>query len=145
MNSVASCDQLGDQPSPNSAQISLASHKSVVPQSYTFQVSELRNKAQVDSAPFFPEVLEQFYKFLIKHNLVDEETGERSARFCWCSDGPFDVRDFVVKQCFISRVGRISDSYPRRSSCTYELRLRSQCPNGLKAMSLMSECLSCNG
>ena len=22
-----------------------------------------------------------------------------------CSDGPFDVRDFVVKQCFISKVG----------------------------------------
>jgi len=25
-------------------------------------------------------------------------------RFCWCTDGPFDVRDFVVKQCFISKV-----------------------------------------
>ena len=59
---------------------------------------------QVDAAPLFPEVLQSFQKFLVKHGLIDELTGERLVRFCWCSDGPFDVRDFVVKQCFISKV-----------------------------------------
>ncbi|TFK72521.1 hypothetical protein BDN72DRAFT_869441 [Pluteus cervinus] len=59
---------------------------------------------QVDIAPTFPEVLARFHKFLVKHGLVDEQTGERRVRFCWCSDGPFDVRDFVVKQCFISNI-----------------------------------------
>jgi 3'-5' exoribonuclease 1 len=59
---------------------------------------------QVNAAPSFPEVLESLQKFLVKHGLIDEVTGERLVRFCWCSDGPFDVRDFVVKQCFISRV-----------------------------------------
>ncbi|GLB35330.1 putative exonuclease [Lyophyllum shimeji] len=59
---------------------------------------------QVDSAPLFPAVLASFQKFMIKHGLIDGETGERLVRFCWCSDGPFDVRDFVVKQCFISKI-----------------------------------------
>ncbi|KAG6920001.1 hypothetical protein DXG01_013350 [Tephrocybe rancida] len=59
---------------------------------------------QVDAAPPFPAVLASFQKFMIKHGLIDGETGERLVRFCWCSDGPFDVRDFVVKQCFISKV-----------------------------------------
>ncbi|KAG8925104.1 hypothetical protein FRC00_004332 [Tulasnella sp. 408] len=26
------------------------------------------------------------------------------SRFAWCTDGPFDLRDFLVKQCFISRI-----------------------------------------
>ncbi|KAF5386757.1 hypothetical protein D9615_001814 [Tricholomella constricta] len=59
---------------------------------------------QVDSAPSFPDVLASFEEFMIEHELVDEDTGEHLVRFCWCSDGPFDVRDFVVKQCFISKV-----------------------------------------
>ncbi|KAI0336311.1 hypothetical protein GY45DRAFT_1315626 [Cubamyces sp. BRFM 1775] len=59
---------------------------------------------QVDSAPSFPEVLDEFRKFLEKHGLIDPETGRRLTRFCFCSDGPYDVRDFVVKQCFISKI-----------------------------------------
>ncbi|KAG5639605.1 hypothetical protein H0H81_010807 [Sphagnurus paluster] len=59
---------------------------------------------QVDAAPSFPAVLASFQNFMIKHGLIDAHTGERLVRFCWCSDGPFDVRDFVVKQCFISKV-----------------------------------------
>ena len=58
---------------------------------------------QVDAAPPFSEVLEQFERFLVKNGLIDEN-GQRLLRFCWCSDGPFDVRDFIVKQCFISKV-----------------------------------------
>lgn len=61
-------------------------------------------QAQVDDAPLFPDVLVDLEKFLAKHGLIDEESSEPLARFCWCSDGPFDVRDFVVKQCFISQV-----------------------------------------
>ncbi|KAF8638499.1 hypothetical protein AX16_010482 [Volvariella volvacea WC 439] len=59
---------------------------------------------QVDAAPTFPEVLASFQQFLIKHGLIDAKTGQRRVRFCWCSDGPFDIRDFVVKQCFISNI-----------------------------------------
>lgn len=59
---------------------------------------------QVDSAPYFPEVLSQLESFLVKHRLVEKGTGQWLKKFCWCSDGPFDIRDFVVKQCFISRV-----------------------------------------
>lgn len=56
----------------------------------------------MDSAPQFPEVLTELQKFMIKHGLIGKD-GERLARFCWCSDGPYDIRDFVVKQCFISK------------------------------------------
>jgi len=66
----------------------------------------------VDAAPLFPEVLQSFQKFLVKHGLIDELTGERLVRFCWCSDGPFDVRDFVVKQCFISKVSYRHEDFP---------------------------------
>ncbi|KAG8971539.1 hypothetical protein FRB90_010474, partial [Tulasnella sp. 427] len=27
-----------------------------------------------------------------------------ASRFAWCTDGPFDLRDFLVKQCFISGI-----------------------------------------
>ena len=60
---------------------------------------------QVDTAPLFPEALVKLEAFLVKNGLIDPKTGQRLVRFCWCSDGPFDIRDFVVKQCFISQVG----------------------------------------
>jgi len=56
---------------------------------------------QVDAAPDFPAVLRSFRAFLVEHKLI-EKNGKRRIRFCWCSDGPWDIRDFVVKQCFIS-------------------------------------------
>jgi 3'-5' exoribonuclease 1 len=61
-------------------------------------------QAQVDDAPTFPRVLSQFSAFLAEHGLIRPKTGERLVRFCWCTDGPFDIRDFVVKQCFISNI-----------------------------------------
>lgn len=72
-----------------------------------FFVSDLNYLIQdlVDSAPPFPEVLAQLEAFLVKNGLVDKVTKKRLKKFCWCSDGPCDVRDFVVKQCFISKVG----------------------------------------
>ncbi|KAJ7109163.1 ribonuclease H-like domain-containing protein [Mycena epipterygia] len=58
---------------------------------------------QVDAAPQFPAMLRSFRAFLVKHKLI-EKNGKQRLRFCWCSDGPFDIRDFVVKQCFISQI-----------------------------------------
>ncbi|KAG1756283.1 ribonuclease H-like domain-containing protein [Suillus paluster] len=60
-------------------------------------------QAQVNSAPNFQKVLKMFARFLARHGLIDPKSGRPIQRFCWCSDGPFDVRDFVVKQCFISK------------------------------------------
>lgn len=61
-------------------------------------------QAQVNGAPTFTTLLESFTAFLEKHGLIEPMTGRRLIRYCWCTDGPFDIRDFVVKQCFISRV-----------------------------------------
>ncbi|KAJ3717611.1 ribonuclease H-like domain-containing protein [Lentinula guzmanii] len=62
------------------------------------------NQAQVDNSPSFPQVLESVSQFLVKHGVLDANYHEPLLRFCWCSDGPYDVRDFVVKQCFISKI-----------------------------------------
>ncbi|KAI9508487.1 ribonuclease H-like domain-containing protein [Russula earlei] len=83
---------------------------------------------QVDGAPHFPEVVSQFSDFLTQHGLIHRETGEH---------GPFDVRDFVVKQCFISKIsmpswirGDVMDvraevrALPRRISPNIEHQLR---------------------
>ncbi|KAH9934887.1 ribonuclease H-like domain-containing protein [Fomitopsis serialis] len=59
---------------------------------------------QVDSAPTFTELVDSFREFLEANGLIDPDTGRRLVKFCWCSDGPYDIRDFVVKQCFISKV-----------------------------------------
>ncbi|KAH7889768.1 ribonuclease H-like domain-containing protein [Phlebopus sp. FC_14] len=61
-------------------------------------------QAQVAVAPTFPKVLKMFAAFLTRHGLIDPKNGRPMQRFCWCSDGPFDIRDFVVKQCFISNI-----------------------------------------
>ncbi|KAH7877631.1 ribonuclease H-like domain-containing protein [Lentinula edodes] len=62
------------------------------------------NQSQVNNAPTFGQVLESVSQFLVKHGVLDEGCCEPLLRFCWCSDGPYDVRDFVVKQCFISKI-----------------------------------------
>ena len=61
-------------------------------------------KDEVDHAPPFTEVVQSFTRFLAKHGLIDTSTGHRLVQFCWCTDGPYDVRDFVAKQCFFSKV-----------------------------------------
>ncbi|KAH6918926.1 double-strand siRNA ribonuclease [Coprinopsis sp. MPI-PUGE-AT-0042] len=60
-------------------------------------------QGQVDSAPTFSEILPDFETFMIKNGLIDE-TGATLARFCFCTDGPFDIPSFIVKQCFISKL-----------------------------------------
>ncbi|KAF5391312.1 hypothetical protein D9757_002081 [Collybiopsis confluens] len=61
-------------------------------------------QSQVDRAPSFPEVLNSVFHFLVKNGVLEEASGEALLRFAWCSDGPYDIRDFVVKTCFISKV-----------------------------------------
>lgn len=58
----------------------------------------------VDHAPPFTTLIWIFRDFLVRNGLIDAETGNPLVRFCWCTDGPWDVRDFVVKQCFISKI-----------------------------------------
>ncbi|KAJ7582936.1 ribonuclease H-like domain-containing protein [Mycena floridula] len=57
----------------------------------------------VEEAPPFAHVLDSCSRFLVKHGLIDA-TGKPLLPFAWCSDGPWDIAHFVVKQCFISRV-----------------------------------------
>jgi len=59
---------------------------------------------QTDNAPPFPEVMESTAKFLVLHGILDELDRRPLVRFCWCSDGPWDICNFVVKQCFISKM-----------------------------------------
>jgi hypothetical protein len=80
--------------------------------------------------------------FLIKNGLIERETGNRLKRFCWCSDGPWDIRDFLVKQCFISQVsdGRRCAA-PLADVCANRLK----CQNGSEAMSWMYDPQSNSG
>ncbi|OCH95629.1 hypothetical protein OBBRIDRAFT_822823 [Obba rivulosa] len=61
-------------------------------------------QGQVDAAPTFTEMLDTFVQWLVRNDLIDGQTGERTTHFCWCCDGGFDIRDFLVKQCFISKI-----------------------------------------
>jgi len=61
-------------------------------------------QADVDNAPHFSTLILTFRDFLTRNGLIDPVSGNPLVRFCWCTDGPWDVRDFVVKQCFMSKV-----------------------------------------
>ena len=71
---------------------------------YTTLISGLQD--QVDSAPTFPDVMDGLYKFMKGHGLLDVN-GNRIKRFTWCSDTPFDMQDFMLKQCHISQVSLV--------------------------------------
>ncbi|KAK7693238.1 hypothetical protein QCA50_002804 [Cerrena zonata] len=61
-------------------------------------------QADVDNAPHYTAVIAKFREFLVRHGLIDPVSNTPLVRFCWCTDGPWDIRDFVVKQCFISKI-----------------------------------------
>ncbi|KAF8610704.1 hypothetical protein BDV93DRAFT_484134 [Ceratobasidium sp. AG-I] len=61
-------------------------------------------QANIDCAPQFKTLLRRFQAFLAKHGLVDPRTGKPIQRFAFCTDGPFDVRDFCVKAAFINKL-----------------------------------------
>ncbi|KZO95251.1 hypothetical protein CALVIDRAFT_483258 [Calocera viscosa TUFC12733] len=61
-------------------------------------------QSQIDPAPAFPEVLRRFREFLVGQGLLDERTGEPLVAYTFATDGPWDLRDFLVKQCWLSGV-----------------------------------------
>ncbi|GAA5885242.1 hypothetical protein JCM6882_009534 [Rhodosporidiobolus microsporus] len=59
-------------------------------------------QSDVDPAPTFPELCKQFYRdFCIPHYLFTAEN-----KTAWVTDGPWDLRDFIAKQCYLSKVPR---------------------------------------
>ncbi|KAI9470864.1 MAG: hypothetical protein EXX96DRAFT_597608 [Benjaminiella poitrasii] len=52
----------------------------------------------VDQSPTFIEVLNSFQEFMAKYNLF------QSASASFVTDGPFDIRDFITKQCMHSDI-----------------------------------------
>ncbi|THV07453.1 hypothetical protein K435DRAFT_257846 [Dendrothele bispora CBS 962.96] len=59
---------------------------------------------QVDGAPDFVDVLWKLRAFMVKNKLIQESDGKAETRFCWCTDGPWDLGDLLTKQCFHSRI-----------------------------------------
>ncbi|BGO89460.1 hypothetical protein NBRC10512v2_001418 [Rhodotorula toruloides] len=56
----------------------------------------------VDSAPTFSQLCRNFHRdFIIKHNLFTSEN-----KTVWVTDGPWDLRDFVAKTCYLSNTPR---------------------------------------
>lgn len=55
----------------------------------------------VDTAPTFPEVILKFKKWMEEEGLINEDD-EVIEKYCWCTDGPWDLRDFVPKQLHIT-------------------------------------------
>jgi len=59
------------------------------------------SQEQVDNAPKFPEVLNQFESWLKENNLVYE--GDTSRSFAIATDGPWDMGRFLLHQCHDSK------------------------------------------
>ncbi|CDZ97166.1 Predicted exonuclease [Phaffia rhodozyma] len=69
------------------------------------------NQETVDAAPTFPEAIVNLETWMAKHGLVSNSTlknsesnDRKTESFLWITDGPFDIRDFIAKQCFISNI-----------------------------------------
>lgn len=60
-------------------------------------------QVQVDEAPSLSEVFSLLKVFMAKHKLIDKDTEQILTRFCWCTDGPWDIQDLLLKTCFISK------------------------------------------
>ncbi|PWN50934.1 hypothetical protein IE53DRAFT_73557 [Violaceomyces palustris] len=70
-------------------------------------------QSQIDSAPGWPSVVEKLYSFLNEHDLLEQETASSSCPMyntrlrsgvTWVTHGPYDLRDFVIKQSHISSI-----------------------------------------
>ncbi|CAO3589370.1 unnamed protein product [Absidia cylindrospora] len=59
----------------------------------------------VDASPDFVQVLDDFQKFMAKHGLFQEKTA------AFVTDGPFDIRDFISKQCYHSQLKKRPDYF----------------------------------
>ncbi|CAG8549879.1 265_t:CDS:2 [Funneliformis caledonium] len=58
------------------------------------------SQSTIDVSPIFPEMLDQFQEFLHRHKLFYENS------CAFITDGPWDIRDFITKQCSISKIAR---------------------------------------
>ncbi|GAA5863805.1 hypothetical protein JCM1840_005772 [Sporobolomyces johnsonii] len=59
-------------------------------------------QADVDAAPTFPTLLRRFYNdFVLRHHLFTPEN-----KTVWATDGPWDLRDFIAKACYLSKTPR---------------------------------------
>ncbi|KAF9050713.1 hypothetical protein BDZ89DRAFT_589323 [Hymenopellis radicata] len=58
---------------------------------------------EVDKAPPFAVALGLAQAFLVRNGVIDH-AGEDTSQFCWCTDGPWDLRELLLKQCFISKI-----------------------------------------
>ncbi|ORX47196.1 hypothetical protein DM01DRAFT_256213, partial [Hesseltinella vesiculosa] len=58
------------------------------------------SKETVDASPSFIEVLDLFQQFMAKYSLFQDKTA------VFVTDGPFDIRDFVTKECRASGLTR---------------------------------------
>lgn len=55
-------------------------------------------QSTVDQSPTFIQVLNEFQEFLARYSLF------QSASASFVTDGPFDIRDFITKQCKHSKI-----------------------------------------
>ncbi|GAA6029231.1 hypothetical protein JCM8097_003579 [Rhodosporidiobolus ruineniae] len=61
-------------------------------------------QSDIDAAPSFEVLCRRFYRdFILKHRLFTPEN-----KTIWVTDGPWDLRDFVAKTCYLSRHPRPS-------------------------------------
>jgi 3'-5' exoribonuclease 1 len=60
------------------------------------------SKTTIDASPSFPEVLIDFQQFLHRHQLFYDNS------CAFITDGPWDIRDFIRKQCNASKIPRPS-------------------------------------
>lgn len=71
-------------------------------------------QAQVDAAPVWKGVVEKFFHFLQSHDLVEDTLVGKPHIYdfrlrrgvAWINHGPADLRDFVIKQSWISALPR---------------------------------------
>jgi len=76
-------------------------------------------------------------EFLVTQRILDKPDHRPLVRFCWCSDGPWDICDFVIKQCFISKVNWILNTSTPVLTC-YHVLERWKSHRGFRISSLTS-------
>lgn len=59
----------------------------------------------VNDAPTFPVALKLFRGWMAKHGLDGEGSKGRARRFCYVTDGPWDIAKFFQMQCQKSHIG----------------------------------------
>jgi len=78
---------------------------------------------QVDGADYFPDVLKHFEEWLSQFSEYPYEN------VCFVTDGPWDIRDFIQKQCVASDIERPKYFYAwlnLRKTFKYAFRLKNQ-------------------